>query len=175
MKLNGKKIGSSEVVIPIIRPEGDFYFKARAIASYDEFEKLCPMPVPPTRLLPGGARQQMIHDPKFVASMGEWANLRGAWVVLHSLRATEGLEWEQVNLQDPTTWAKYREELTESGLCESEIARIINGVAEANGLDQSKVEEARERFLTAAANLAANPSSPQDDPQTTSSGVPANA
>jgi hypothetical protein len=57
------------------------------------------------------------------------------------------IEWETVDMDKPTTWPKWVDELQENGLSEVEVGRIINAVLAANSLDEKKIEEARKSFL----------------------------
>ena len=68
-------------------------------------------------------------------------------MILQSLRATDGLEWETVNYSDPTTWYAYKVELEKSGLTTADTSRIMSLVISANGLDQKKIDEATKAFL----------------------------
>jgi len=159
MKINGVKVkGAYEEVIVFPRQTGNLVFKARAIADYSAFEKLCPTPVPPTRRYPGGREVKDVEDPKFNEALDKWANDKTDWMVLESLKVTPGLEWETVDVSDSETWGNYKDELKEAGLSPAEQGRLIECVGSANGLDQSKIDEATESFLVAQA-AAANPES----------------
>ena len=68
-------------------------------------------------------------------------------MILKSLEATEGLEWETVKMDDPETWLNYEKELKDSGLSPIEVGRIVGICMSANGLDERKMEAARDAFL----------------------------
>jgi hypothetical protein len=68
-------------------------------------------------------------------------------MIIKSLEETEGLEFESIKLDDHTTWTNVYKEFKDSGLCDMEITRLIDGVMEANSLSDERVEEARSRFL----------------------------
>ncbi|HPT70880.1 MAG TPA: hypothetical protein PLE74_01200 [Candidatus Cloacimonadota bacterium] len=148
MKVNGKKIdGPSEVVIPVIRASGDIYFKAKAVLNFETFNALCPVPKPPMMQKPGEDAVAVLNDEKYLTKLGDFTRKRTAYMIIQSLSATENLEWETVKIDDSSTWLNYETELKNAGLSDIEIGRLINGVLEANGLDDQKVEEAKKRFL----------------------------
>lgn len=149
MKINGKKIeGSNEIIIVIPRNNGDdIMFKARAVLDMDTFNKMCPAPEPPQRMLAGGKMVPNLKDKGYLQQIDKHATMRLSWLVLTSLEATEGLEWEQVKLDDPTTWDKFRIEMRESGFSEIEINRVVADCINVNALNEDKIEEARDRFL----------------------------
>lgn len=148
MKIHGKKIeGPNEEIIPIPRSSGDIIFKASAVLDYEPFEKLCPVPKAPEVLKPGGAKYYDVEDKKYLEEINKWSRLKTSWMILQSLKATDGLEWESVDMSKPETWDNLESELESSGFTPIEISKIINGVISANGLDDQKMEEARKRFL----------------------------
>lgn len=152
MKLQGKSISPLKpVIIPIVRnsddPADNLYFSASVVIDYADFEKLAPAPKPPQIIRPGGARSVNVEDPTYKKNIHEWNMLRTHWMILKSLAATPGLEWNKVKLDDPATWHLYEEEMREDGMSDSEIGRVINGILEANGLDDAKVDAARKAFL----------------------------
>ncbi len=148
MKINGKKIeGPNEEIIPIPRGNGeDIIFIARAILDMTPFEKMCPTPNPPQRKI-NGVDIPNLKDKNYVKQVEKYAEQRMAWMVITSLEATEGLEWENVDPSDASTWLLFRKELQEAGFGHVEIDRIIAGVVSVNALSEVKIEAARERFL----------------------------
>ncbi len=148
MKIKGKKIeGVNVEIIPIPRGDGDdIIFKARAVQDMGPFEKMCPMPKPPLRKIDGVDVPQL-KDKNYLKAMERRGEQRMAWMILTSLEATEGLEWEDVKVNDPSTWLKLESELKSSGFSAVETQRITAGVVNANALSEEKIEAARERFL----------------------------
>jgi hypothetical protein len=176
MKLHGVKIEGpnvEEIVIP--RGDTQIVFRATAVLDDQEFDDLCPRPKPRVAILKGGKRVEQTDEPTYREALNDWGRRRVAWLVLKSLEATEGLEWETVDYDDPKTWLNYEQELTASGFSDAEVARIINGVMAANGLSEAKVDEARKRFLASREAESAASSSPEGGPPTTPSGAPASA
>jgi len=147
MKINGKIIeGPKPEVIVIPKGGEEFVFQALPVLSYEDFEKLCPTPLPPKILRPGGEESQDVNDKDFLASLDDWSKKKVAWMFLISLQATEGLEWETIDMSDPATWNNYNTELGKS-FTDSEINLIFTLVTSACGLNQDKIDEATKRFL----------------------------
>lgn len=177
MKLNGKRVqGPNVEVIVLPRGQGDdLVFKAQAVLDIAPFEKLCPRPVPPEVIRKGGIRVSNVEDAGYRAELQEYGKLKMAWMLIESLRATEGLEWETVRYEDSSTWLNYERELRDSGLGEAEITRLITGMMSANALNEDRIAEARERFFTSGQSTQAAPSSQTDGQSSTPSGEPASA
>lgn len=178
MKLAGKKIeGPNEevIVIPRSGEDGDIVFIARSVLDMDDFEKFCPRPNPPIIRKRDGSRFEDRDDARYKKLMDEFASRHIAFMVLKSLEATPDLEWETVNMNDPSTWLNYETELKESGFSTIEINRIINGVITANCLNEAKLEEARKSFLAGQRDLLNQRPSLSIDQDDTQSGERASA
>lgn len=147
MKINGKQIsGPPTEVVVIPRGTEELVIRAQAVLDFADLEKLNPMPQAPMKLLPGGETQQNVEDPDYQKRIMEWAQQKTDWMILKSLSATEGLDWETVEMDDPKTWSNYRKEL-DTTFTPGEMAKILEAVMTACGLNQSKIEEATKRFL----------------------------
>ena len=147
MKISGQPISRPKDEIVVIPRDGqNVVFKAQAILDYSEFEKLCPEPEAPIRKYPDGREEVLINDSKYLKKRSDWASKRSSWLIIESLRVTDGLEWETVTYSDPSTWDNYRTEL-ETTFTTGEINAIIGGVMLANSLDDSRFEEAKNQFL----------------------------
>ena len=176
MKLRGVKIQGPNVEVIII-PRGDdlpIVLRAQAILDMDEFNRLCPEPEPPKKMIQGGQRVPNVEDPHYMQAVEERGKRRLAYMVIKSLSVTEGLEWERVRLSEPSTWLHYLDELKESGFNEVEVNRIINGVHTANCLNESKIDEARQRFLAWRAEEDERQSSQMGGQSNGQSGEPVN-
>jgi len=150
VKIHGRKIeGPAEEVVVIPRKNGDIVFKARAILDFSDFDKLCPIPTAPEVIRPGGIRSADPTDREYIKRLDEWAERKTNWMLLKSLEATDGLVFETVKANEPSTWKNFRDELSASGFSQVEQSRLINIAATANGLNESKIEEATKRFLAA--------------------------
>lgn len=178
MKIHGKSL-REPTTLSLYLPRGDeevIEIKAKAVLSYDEFHKLLPIPVPPIQIARGKGKQPNFQDPGYLAELENYGKRKSTWMILQSLTATPGLTWEQIDLSAPHTWDLFEKELTDSGFSDIERQRILTLVMDANCLNESKLEEARERFLSGQVsgdqvNLS---SSPKTDQANTLSGEPAN-
>lgn len=149
MKIKGQKIeGANIEIIPIPRGNGrdDVIFMVEAILDMDPFYKTCPVPMPPLRKIKNVNTPQF-NDENYLKAVRRHSELRLAWMAITALKATEGLEWETIDLDDPSTWLLFKTELKDSGFSDIEIMRITNGVVSVCNLNDAKIEEARERFL----------------------------
>lgn len=152
MKIHGRTFSGPDVVPVVIpRTDGDVVFKCQAVLTFDEFDALCPTPEPPGVLKPGGERSSDLTDKTYLDALDAWGLMRTNWMILKSLEATDGLEWEQINMSEPETWDKFRVELSGDGFTIGEIGRLVQGVTEACGLNQERIDEATKRFLAAQA------------------------
>ena len=175
MKIKGKKLDGPNIEVVVIpRQSGDLVFKAQAVLNYEDCDKLNPMPTAPKMLLRGGGVQENVEDPRYKAKIEEWATRKFYWMLIKSLEATEGLEWETVKMDDPSTWSNYKTEMQTAGLSPGEIGRIEICVTDACGLNQSKIDEATKRFLAGQAQVPSTESFQNSEQQSTPSGVPAN-
>jgi hypothetical protein len=148
MKINGRKIHGANVEYVVLpRPDGDLVFKATAILDKDTFHKLCPDPEPPKKMLPGGKTVDDYSDSDYLESVAVKKKRSWSFTFLETYKYTEGLEWETVDLNSPDTWDNFEKELRDSGITEGELARLYNAMLSVNGLDQEKLDEARDRFL----------------------------
>jgi len=156
MKIFGKTISKpSDEIIVIPREEGDIVFTASAVLDYEEFLKICPEPNAPIKKnVKTGVTTKALDNKKYLKAVEEHADHRMNYTIIKSLSATKGLEWEQVDISDPTTYKVYSVELEESGLTQMEVNKLIEGVLIANCLDDSKYKEARARFLASQSKKA---------------------
>lgn len=148
MKIKGKRPGVhvEDVILP--RNGDDIILRMRAIEDFSEFEKLCPEPEPPARIKPGGQKISNFADENYLKEMEAYGGKRVAFMVIKGLlTGSDDVEFEEVKLEDHTTWPNFRKELRESGLSDVEVNRIVSGAMRANSLSESAVEEARKRFL----------------------------
>ncbi len=152
MKLNGRILKDpNEVVIATPRENSDdIILKARAVLDMEEFDTMCPEPSPPVRRLASGKTIENPKDPGFLQQVQNHATLRLSWIVLKSLEATDDLEWDDVDVSDPTTWNFFREEMKNAGFSVIEINRVVGECLNVNALNEEKIEAARQRFLLQA-------------------------
>src|SRR5262245_10101682 len=175
MKIKGKKLqGPNVCELYLPRGEEILIIRAQAVLEYTEFNVKVPEPKPPIKIVRGGGKQPDFDNPMFLREMEDYGKRKMNWMILQSLKAWEGLEWETVDLADPNTWHLYEEELKDAGFSEIEKQRIVALVFDANCLNEKRLEEARERFLFAQTveRNGAHSSSQKDVRSTTSSGEP---
>ncbi len=156
MKLSGRILKNpNEVVIVTPREnDEDIIFRARAVLDMDEFDTMCPEPSPPVRKLASGQTIENPKDQGFLQQLKNHSVLRLSWIVLKSLEATDGLEWDDVDITDPTTWDSFRKEMQNSGFSVIEINRVVTECLNVNALNEEKIEAARQRFLLQAQEAA---------------------
>lgn len=173
MKLFGQKPSGpnvSTLVIP--REKYDIVIVAQAVLDDEPFKVLCPRPTAPKVMKPGGTWQDDTTDKDYLKNINNWATQKTNWMMIESLKATpkETLEWERVDYNSPSTWGEWQKELEEAYFTAYEIAKIVNLIYEANGLNQDVLDQARNRFLAGQVRLYSIPPSPTDAPETTQSG-----
>lgn len=162
MKLNGETLSGPNVEF-LVLPRGngkDIVFKFQAILDTKRFSELVKIPKPGQKMLPGRKMVDDTEDPGFQAQVSDYATLRFHYMVLESIKATEGLTWETVIMDDPSTWGNWETEMKASGFNKQEIQMIQITASAANSLDQGKLDEARARFLASLAEATPAPSSP---------------
>jgi hypothetical protein len=147
MKINGREIkGPNRVTLVLPREGGeDIVIIAEAVIDMNGCDKYLKMPEPPVVLKPSG-KEQNFSDPGFVQQLEQYNIKKMAWIMLMSL-APSNIEWDTVDMENPSTWANYNQELKDAGFSEIEINRIGNACMEANALDEAKLEAARQSFL----------------------------
>jgi len=177
MIYKGKKLsGPRQIVVPIIRGEeegGTIFLQLRAVLEVDKFKEVCPEPQAPYMLRPGNKKVIDFENPRYKSQMESWWKKRGAWIHIMALAATPDLVWEQVKLDDPDTFELWEKEMQESGFSTFEVQRIIAGVADVNGLNESLIEEARQSILKSQEEPPNGQNSPSEEAKTTPSGEPA--
>lgn len=175
MKIFGKKYDQPHRE-SVYFPRGDDVIEitAEAIVDDADFFKYCKEPRPPVILVKGRGRQLDFDDKFYKSAIEDYKARRSAWIIITSLRATPGLEWEKVKYDNPDTWLLYIEELKEFGFSMAEINQIRGVVLAANALDDEKLKEARERFLALRQAAEQASSSHEEGQQATVSGEPVN-
>jgi len=117
------------------------------IADDAGFEQQCTKPSPPMVQRAGGEKSMDLEDVGYNDGLLKWAGYKAHWMILKSLEATEGLEWETVDWADPETWGNYVQELQDTGFTPYEIAKLINAINEVNGISSLSLEKAQRSFL----------------------------
>jgi len=148
VKIKGFQPGPN--IETIVLPRGDgsqIIFKARAVLDYSGFEKLCPSPQMPRSQRAGGDWFDNPDDDDYKKKSDDRSSLEIDWMIIESLKATDGIQWEQVDYEKPSSWKLWRDELKAAGFSKVEVGRIFNGVWAANSLDERLVKQARDSFF----------------------------
>lgn len=148
MKIHGQRPNlpkAKPVVIP--RPDGDIVFLCSPVFDFTDFDKLCPEPKPPLVTKASGEKEYDLNNPGYSAKVEKRGNQRMGWMMLKSLEGTEGLEWENVQLNKPDTFDKVFDELKEARLSQLEINYLVRTVLEVSSMDEERLEEARRNFI----------------------------
>lgn len=148
MKIRGREIsGPNRVTLVLPREDGeDIPIIAQAILDMDEVDRFLLQPKPPAVQKPGGVVEYNWKDKGYVEQLAQYNIKKMAWIVLKSLEPSE-IEWESVDLENPSTWLTYQKEMRDAGFSEIEVNRICNICMQANALDEAKLEAARQSFL----------------------------
>ena len=158
----------------LVIPRGDqqIVFRASGIPNYDEFDKLCPEPKPPGKLVPGEGWVPNEDDEAYQDMMKTYGKKRLAWMVIKSLEPSE-IEWDTVKPDNPSTWTNWEEDMKGAGLSQVECNRVQQLVFQANCLDENKLKKAREAFLVGQQPVPSEFSGRSIAPESTQSGEPA--
>lgn len=152
MKIKGREIqGVNKVTLVLPREDDeDIVLIAKAIPDLSVLDEFLVPPKPPAILGKGNETTYNHNDLGYIAQVLEYNQKRMAWIILESLRDNE-IEWDEVDIKDPSTWGKYVDEMKAAGFSAIEINLVGNAVVAANALDEDKLNAAREVFLVGQA------------------------
>jgi hypothetical protein len=151
MKIKGVELkGLNKDFIVFQRNGDDVVITAQAVPDYKEFDKRVETPVPPKITKPGGLAELNFSDPKYNQAVSEYAELRTNFIIVYSLRATEGLEWDTVDYDKPNTWKNWRKDLLNADFTETDLLHIMKLVVKVNSLTDAMMDAARQDFLRRA-------------------------
>jgi hypothetical protein len=175
MKIAGvdPKTLCNETILVLPRGEETMVFRAAGLKDMDEFNTLCPVPKPPGKLTKDGWVAND-NDPTYQQVVSEWGRKRLGYMITRSLIPSQ-IEWDTVKYEDPRTWSSWDTDLKNGGLTQTEVNRVLGLVLEANALDESKLQKAREVFLRGQAPMPSEFSGLVSAQANTPSGEPANA
>lgn len=146
MRIGGQEInGPNEVTLVLPRETGDIVIKARAVMNLAEFEAKCPLPQAPGIRDKNGHRPNT-DDPTYKQMMNDYNLKKFHYIFLVSLIPSD-IEWDSVNMDDPSTWGNWMDDFEKCGISGVEANRVVTLVKQANSLDEDKLKEARENFL----------------------------
>lgn len=148
MKIKGQRPeGPKPEIVVIPREAGDIIITCNPVFDFSAFDKLCPMPKPALITMKDGTTIEDVNDVKFVDKLYTRARRRTAWLILESLKGTPDLEWETINPSDPATWENVYTELRDAHFSDLESNKILQSVIRASAMDESRLDEARQRFI----------------------------
>lgn len=151
MKFKGQPVINTNIEYVVIpRKTGDIVFVAKPVLNLDDFEKIYVEPKPPTITYPdatGKPPEKDFKDEVYRQKLTDFYVARMHWVILISLKDSPDIEWETVNMADPTTYANYIDELKAAQFLTAEINAITTAVDTVNALDERQMEAARASFL----------------------------
>jgi hypothetical protein len=167
MKIRGREIsGPNRVTLVLPREDGeDIPIIAQAVIDMTEIDKYVDTPKPPAVQKAGGVIEYNWKEPGYLDQLAQYNIRKMAWIVLKSLEPSE-IEWETVEMENPSTWVNYQKELREAGFSEIEVNRICNICMQANALDEAKLEAARQSFLRGQAEAEKSTSGPSTPTET---------
>lgn len=146
MKIGGVEVTKCEEILVLPRGDGnDIPIRAQAVAINKEFDEKVPLPTAPLLQTKDGQKRDY-KDKEYRKALNLRSDMRFAYMCLRSLEPSN-IEWQTVDLDRPSTWMKWQDELQEAGISEVEINRIIGAIMAANALDEEKIKAAREVFL----------------------------
>jgi hypothetical protein len=179
MKIGGRTIKGVNIFTRVFPRENSepIVLKMAAVLDMDEFDKNYPAPEPPTIIFPDGRKAKDIEAKKYKEAISDYSSMRFNYMVLKSLQATEGLEWDTVDMSKPETWGNYVEDLKNADFSTAEQTCIINDVFNVNSLNDEKLKSAKADFIRSQSQASADSaaqSSLKVEPGTTESGEPVN-
>ena len=158
MKINGITVTTPKPSVLVLPHNGrDLIIKARYVTNQelDELDKILPEPKPPTKQVVdsngklGPAIPDLTNE-KYQEQLTKYHSQRMAWVYIKSLEATENMEWDTVNINDPETWENWHTDLERSGLPASYTIHISRLVTDTQGWNSERIDEATQNFLALA-------------------------
>lgn len=175
MKIKGSPIPPPKPVsLKFFRGSTIVELLVQAVLSFEQFDRLVPLPKPPLVTNIKEKRQYHNYEDKgYVRAIERYSVTKSNFIIIQGLAATEGLEWETVKLDEPDTWGNYKTDLL-SCFTEVEVSTIIEGVNEANNPTGRKLQEAFESFTQSQDQQEAEPaqSSQAEGQAATASGEP---
>lgn len=118
-----------------------------AVLDFDKFNELVKLPETPTVRKPNGETYKDPDDSDYRKSLFEYWLKKNDYIQIQSVLFTEGFEYEFVNINDPDTWSEFDKDLSGLGLTEVQITFLKNMVSDLNGINERRMEEAREAFF----------------------------
>ena len=147
MKFAGREFKKANIRKLTITREGEKLVLTFQPSDMERFELLYPEPKP--RKMRKRNSTEWIenrNDPKFKEELAKRNSARLDYMAISSLEASQ-IEWDSVNIDDPETWSKWRDDFKESGFTNVEINRVFMTAMQANSIGDEDITEAEEDFL----------------------------
>ena len=125
----------------------DLTVRALTPEEEDELKELYKDPEPPVVTKRGGERSRDFNDPTYKTKVQEVGRQRLNYYVIKGLTATEDLEFEDLDPDDPETFHLLDKELKEANITEAMFSKIIQAALEANQITDSAIKQAEQDFL----------------------------
>jgi hypothetical protein len=101
-----------------------------------------------------GKERPLIEAREYRDALTDWTSKFNEWVILASLHeiadekgVRSPVEWEEVDINDPETYLKWKDELKNNGFSVGDIRRIELEVWRCNQMDEPMIEAAKNHFL----------------------------
>lgn len=177
MKIKGATVPAPEpITVNFYRGTTVIKLQLQAVLSFEEFDRLVPIPKPPLVTNVKDKTQTLdFKSREYISKMEKYAKLKSAYIAIKGLESTEGLSWDTVNINEPDTWVNYQKEL-EVTFTDMELNRLVDGINEANNPTERRLTEAFNSFTPSQdqeAGQQEGSSLPEGQPAT-ASGEPAN-
>ena len=176
MKIGGVIVNGPAQEI-LVLPRGtseDIVFTCQAVLDMKPFNAMCPEPKPGKIMMAGSKKfQPNKEDPGYIEQCLQHSSLRFSYISLKSLEPSN-IEWEKVDMNQPSTWSHWEQELLDAGMSSIEVNRVVITIMRANSLDEEMLQKARESFLRGMEEEKVESSGPSTEPDSTQSGEPAN-
>ncbi len=170
IKIAGQAVPQTthEDVLVLPRGEEAIAIRAKAIPDFEEFNKTCPEPEPPGKLTKDGFVPNK-DDETYKGRLEQHNIRRIGWMVTRSLQE---IDWDKVNVENPKTWAKWQEDLEDSGFTAVECNLVLALVIDVNSLNEQKLKDARDSFIRGQEQEAKRLSSQNSEQENSPSGKP---
>ena len=133
---------------PLVLPIGgvDVVLMIKPVYDDSPFLDLSPRPEPPVLHMADGSKKIDVDDSAYALASDTWSRNSTTWRYLKALEDSE-IEWEQVDINDVSTYQYFEQELSEAGFSRIYIHNILLKIHTLSGMNQALIEEATERFI----------------------------
>jgi hypothetical protein len=132
------------------------------------------MPSPPGKHVPNKGFVPDLEDKGWQDMVRARNKKRTAYIIIKTLEPSH-IEWDTVDPANTKTWLKWEDDLRANHFTEFEVEKITDFVVDTNGLNEAKLEKAREVFLHGRVPAQNDISSPSSEQANMPSGEPVSA